>query len=96
MSEVTVGRFVHALTEAKWIRRKPDPNDGRSMLLSPTRKATDAVPKFLRVVNTLMDGAFKSFTPAEIEQFLGSWEKLANNLDDEWQVKRRYGKQRDG
>lgn len=90
LSEVTVGRFVHALTGARWIKRKVAPGDKRLYLLQPTRKAIDALPRFLRVVNTLMDGAFKGFDAAETERFIASFDKLAANLDEAWQTRRRY------
>ena len=54
LSEVTVGRFVHALHEAGWVRRDPDPADSRAVLVAPTPKAYRALPRFIAVSNALL------------------------------------------
>ena len=92
LSEVTVGRFVHALEEARWIRRRKDPDDGRTMLIRPTRKAYDALPKFVSVSNELLDTAFQGFNNREIRELVSKFQRLAENVDERWQVRRRFGK----
>lgn len=81
LSEVTVGRFVRALESAGWLSRTPDPNDSRAMLVSPTRKAYRAFPKFLRVSNTLLDEAFGGFAQKDIERIAKTTIQLRENLE---------------
>jgi DNA-binding MarR family transcriptional regulator len=80
LSEVTVGRFIHALHEAGWVRREPDPTDSRAMLVSPTAKAYRALPRFIQVSNSLLDDAFAGFTPTEVERVAKTTERLRRNI----------------
>jgi DNA-binding MarR family transcriptional regulator len=80
LSEVTVGRFVHALHGAGWVSRTPDPDDSRAVLLAPTPKAYRALPRFIQVSNTLLDDAFAGFTAAEVEQVAKTTERLRRNI----------------
>lgn len=80
LSEVTVGRFVHALTDAGWVRRDPDPDDSRAMRLAPTPKAYRALPRFIEVSNALLDEAFAGFTPDEVERVAKTTERLRRNI----------------
>lgn len=80
LSEVTVGRFVHALHDAGWVRRDPDPDDSRAMLLAPTPKAYRALPRFIEVSNTLLDEAFAGFSADEVERVAKTTERLRRNI----------------
>jgi DNA-binding MarR family transcriptional regulator len=80
LSEVTVGRFVHALHEAGWVRRDPDPADSRAVLVAPTPKAYRALPRFIAVSNALLDEAFDGFTAGEIADIAGTTERLRKNI----------------
>ena len=83
LSEVTVGRFVHALVDAGWVGRQKDPKDRRAKLLKPTRKAYTALPRFIDVSNTVLDRAFRSFTRDEFEGFAQIVGRIRENLEDE-------------
>lgn len=80
LSEVTVGRFVHALHDAGWVRRDPDPDDSRAMLLAPTPKAYRALPRFIAVSNALLDEAFAGFSAAEVDRVAKTTERLRRNI----------------
>lgn len=80
LSEVTVGRFVHALHEAGWVRRDPDPADSRAVLVAPTPKAYRALPRFIAVSNALLDEAFEGFSAAEIAVIAATTERLRKNI----------------
>lgn len=80
LSEVTVGRFVHALHEAGWVRRDPDPADSRAVLVAPTPKAYRALPRFIAVSNALLDEAFAGFTADEIAMVARTTERLRKNI----------------
>ena len=55
VSPVTVGRFVKSLLDNKWIRRKPDPDDARAMLIEPTKKTLNTLPAFLLIILVKLD-----------------------------------------
>lgn len=80
LSEVTVGRFVHALHEAGWVRRDPDPVDSRAVLVAPTPRAYRALPRFIAVSNALLDEAFAGFGDAEIATCASTTERLRRNI----------------
>jgi DNA-binding MarR family transcriptional regulator len=80
LSEVTVGRFVKALTAAGWTDRRPDPADSRCMLVRPTRKAYRALPRFIEVSNALLDEAFAGFTTSEVDRIAHTTERLRRNI----------------
>ncbi len=81
LSEVTVGRFVRAMEEAGWIERTRDPGDSRALLLVPTMRAREALPRYIRVSNELLDAAIAGFDRAEIERIAGILAQLRANLD---------------
>ena len=80
LSEVTVGRFVHALQGTGWVHREPDPDDSRAILIAPTTKAYRALPRFIAVSNALLDQAFEGFTATEIERVAQTTERLRKNI----------------
>lgn len=80
LSEVTVGRFVRALESGGWVVREPDPNDSRAILISPSRKAYRAFPRFLRVSNALLEDAFEGFSRKDIERLVSMTERLRENV----------------
>lgn len=80
ISEVTCGRFIHALAGSGWVARRRDPEDGRNVLVSLTDKTLDAVPAFLRVSNAVMDAAFTGLSAADVEHLARTIEHLADNL----------------
>jgi DNA-binding MarR family transcriptional regulator len=84
LSEVTVGRFIHALAHAGWVTRERDPRDGRTILVSPTARAYEALPTFRRMAGALLDSAFRGFSREEIETLVGMVARMAENLDAEW------------
>ena len=80
LSEVTVGRFVKALERAGWVVREPDPDDGRALLIRPTRKAYRALPRFIQVSNALLDRAFAGFSEAQVKRVIATGNRLQENL----------------
>ena len=80
VTEVTVARFVKALEAGAWVARVPDPSDARAMLLSPTKKARDALPRFIAVSNAMLDAAFAGFERAELDALAAVVERIRANL----------------
>jgi len=83
LSEVTVGRFVRALEAAGWIVRAAHPDDSRAILLSPSRKAYRAFPRFLAVSNALLSDAFAGLAESEVRALVALTERARANLADD-------------
>ena len=81
-SEVTMSRFIKALVRGDWVDREPDPNDGRAFRLSPTDKARNALPRFIRVSNQLLDRIFNGFSGEEVQHLAESMQRIRRNLAD--------------
>ena len=83
VSEVTMGRFIHALEASGWIKRARDPDDARAWLVSPTPQAYDTLGALINVSNRMMDQAFQDFEPDEIEAFHAQTLRVVANLSDD-------------
>lgn len=83
VSDVTMGRFVRALHEGGWIDRRRDPSDSRAILVRPTPRAREALPRFIAVSNALADGSFAGFSREEVERFGQMMESVRGNLEDQ-------------
>jgi DNA-binding MarR family transcriptional regulator len=82
LSEVTVGRFVRALESAGWILREAHPDDSRAILLSPSRKAYRAFPRFLAVSNAILSDTFAGMGEADVRALVELTERARANLAD--------------
>jgi DNA-binding MarR family transcriptional regulator len=81
LSEVTVGRFVRALEESGWVVRQRDPSDSRALLVSPTPRAREALPRYIQVSNALLDRAFAGFDEESCRRFAEALGLIRANLD---------------
>ena len=81
LSEVTVGRFLRALEANGWVARQRDPSDSRAILVSPTAKARENLPRFIHVTNALMDQAFGDLDPDQLAALLAGIRHVRHNLD---------------
>ena len=80
VSEQTMGRFIRALEDARWVTRTPDPDDGRAMLVSPTPKAYETLPRFIRVSNALLDVTFDGFDVETVKMVAEATERILSNV----------------
>ncbi len=81
LSEVTVGRFLRAMESRGWVARERDPMDSRAILVSPTHKARESLPRFIQVTNTLMDQAFADLPAEHLTALLDGIRHVRENLD---------------
>lgn len=65
-SEVTVGRFLRALEAGGWVARERDADDSRRILVRPTAQTREALPRFVKVSNALLDRVFEGMSPQEV------------------------------
>ncbi len=78
--EATMSRLLDKLDKNEWVRRVPDPKDARARLVSLTPKAREALPRFIRVTNQLLDETFVGFSRAEIEWIAAATHRIRENL----------------
>jgi DNA-binding MarR family transcriptional regulator len=83
VSEVTMGRFVHALEASGWVERTRDPDDARAWLVSPTTQAYGTLGALIRVSNRMMDEAFQGFDADDIERFHTQTRRVVDNLAEQ-------------
>ncbi len=81
-AEPTVSRFVQALEKNGWVRREKSPDDARAMLIEPSAKARDALPRFIAASNQLLDCAFAGLEPGDVETLLGLVRRMTDNLGE--------------
>jgi len=81
LSEVTVSRFLRAMREAGWVERERDPADARRLLVRPTAKARDALPRFIAVSNALLDTAFAGLSDEQIAHVAQALTSIRDQLD---------------
>jgi DNA-binding MarR family transcriptional regulator len=81
LSEVTVGRFVRALEAGGWVERTPDPADARALRLRPTARTREALTRFVRVSNELLDLAFAGMDEAAVDRLCGALAEVRERLD---------------
>ena len=82
LSEVTVGRFVRKLEQGGWVQRQRDPTDARAILVSPTARARQALPAFIRVSNSIADRMLQDFDDDAVRHIARVTRKLRSNLVD--------------
>jgi DNA-binding MarR family transcriptional regulator len=81
VSEVTMSRFVQALQRENWISRSQNPEDGRSLLLAPTKKARKSFPGFVDVSNEVLDTLFTGFSDNDMWSFHELVSRIRANLE---------------
>lgn len=80
LSQVTVGRFLKALERGGWVSRERDPADARAILVQPTARAREALPRFIRVSNSMLDLAFAGFEREQIAAMAEVTRVVRDNL----------------
>ncbi len=83
MSPVTVGRFVRALEEGGWVKRREDPGDGRAYLVEPTPKARAKLHDFMGISDELMDQAYAGIGRSELASWTEHLTRIVAGLEAE-------------
>ena len=74
-----VARQLASLEEKDFITRTPDPQDRRSLLVYPTKKAQAALPAIRKAHRMWNDLVLRGFTQEEAEQLAAALKRLAEN-----------------
>lgn len=73
----TVARQLGTLEKDGFVRREPDPEDHRQMLIYPTEKARSMEDKVRSVLSAWSQFLLEDFTPEEKEMALNLMERIA-------------------
>lgn len=76
-----MAQMLRRMERDGFIRRTPDPADGRSQRVALTDTALSRLPEAIAILFQGNRDALDGFTEAEAEQFLGFLTRLLNNLD---------------
>ena len=80
VSEATIARFVKALDSSGWVERHRSERDARMWHLKPTAKAYEALPKFIRVSNQMLDKTFAGFDADDFDTLWSIISRVRANL----------------
>ena len=80
VTEVTISRLVSTLVANDWITKVRNPKDGRAALLSPTAKARQHLPDFIKVANLLLDETFLGLSRQELKTLHDIIQRVDGNL----------------
>jgi len=81
ITEVTVSRFLKRMASAGWVERQRDPADARRLLVRPTDQAREALPRFIRVSNHLLDAAFAELGPEQVDELARQLSRIRERLE---------------
>lgn len=80
VEQPTMAATLNRMERDGWIRREPDPNDGRSTLVRLTRPAMARVPKVRAATQEVNEVALADLSPDEREQLLNLLQRLITSL----------------
>jgi DNA-binding MarR family transcriptional regulator len=76
----TVTGMVRTLEKHGYVHRSPSERDGRSWNIGLTKKGEQVRQAFREISSTLLDRAWKDFSPSERQDLATLLEKLRDNL----------------
>lgn len=79
MTNPTVTGIIHNLEKNGLVKRVPNPNDARSKVIVPTRKALDLKERLLQVGREIEEEFTQNLSEAERKRLLALIEKLLKN-----------------
>jgi DNA-binding MarR family transcriptional regulator len=85
VEQPTMANTLNRMERDGLIARTPDPEDGRSALVSLTKLGLQRAHEALASAKEVNGLALAGFKPAEREQFLGMLRRVAENLDSDGQ-----------
>lgn len=82
VEQPSMAQLLNRMERDGLVERLPDPEDGRSRLISLTAACRDRMPKARAVMQALGAEALEGFSDAEVEVLAGLLARLADNVDD--------------
>lgn len=82
VDKVTMSRKIDYLASLGYLTREPNPDDRRTILLKPTRKALSLAGEISEAYVSLNKLAFRGIDTAEQKAFLATAAKLRRNMAD--------------
>lgn len=77
----TISRHARTLTDLGLVSRDPDPDDGRSLLLSLTQEGADRMTAAVRRRQEAVAAATSAWDPADVDSLRTLLARLAHDLD---------------
>jgi DNA-binding MarR family transcriptional regulator len=78
----TISRLITTLEKAKLVRRTPDPNDGRSSLVSLTKEGDQLYDDVAARRERLFELLLAQLSPATIQEVLDLVDRSATSIED--------------
>lgn len=82
VEQPSMAQLLNRMERDGLVERLPDPEDGRSRLISLTAACRDRMPKARAVMQALGAESLEGFSDAEVEVLAGLLARLADNVDD--------------
>ena len=89
VEQPSMAQLLNRMERDGLVERLPDPEDGRSRLISLTAACIERMPKAKGVMQLLGGEALQGFSAEEVEVLAGLLARLADNVDD--MVEKRLG-----
>lgn len=89
VEQPSMAQLLNRMERDGLVERLPDPEDGRSRLISLTTACRDRMPKAKGVMQMLGGEALQGFSTDEVQILAGLLARLADNVDE--MVERRLG-----
>lgn len=83
MDKALISRVVNRLVSRKMVNSKPDPNDGRLVLLSATKKGRDLYEELQPYAQNRQIGLLKVMEEDERKNFIRSLDKLIKHMESQ-------------
>ncbi|WP_237228879.1 MarR family winged helix-turn-helix transcriptional regulator [Rubinisphaera sp. JC750] len=80
--KTTITRQLDGLVRKGLVQRKPDPRDGRAMLITPTAKGTRQIKKLLPPFKQLRERLKEGLTEQEWQAGMKAMRQMMDNLID--------------
>lgn len=77
-----ITRLVDELCKSELVKRVPNPNDGRSKLLTLTKKSADFFKTVEKIEETFSEQLVDGIDPADLAVFFAVSDKLSANLKE--------------
>ena len=82
VEQPSMAQLLNRMERDGLVERLPDPDDGRSRLISLTAACRERMPKAKGVMQMLGGEALQGFSAEEVEILAGLLERLADNVDE--------------
>jgi DNA-binding MarR family transcriptional regulator len=77
LAQPTVSRLAADLSRHRYLRRRPDPEDGRARLLAPSKRAVRIAPELRRIQDEVEDELRRALSEADFAALIARLDFIA-------------------